>query len=72
MPTLQHGVSQEDFFGRGTVSQSLRDAVFDFASLAHTHLNKVSAHYVLCVGSVDISYFSSTGSFTGETAHFVC
>ncbi len=37
---LQHGASQEDFI-RGQLSQPLQDSVYDFASLAHTHLNKV-------------------------------
>ena len=36
----QHGASQEEFF-RGDLTQNLKDAVFDFASLAHTHLLKM-------------------------------
>ena len=36
----QHGASQEDFL-RGNVTQAVRDATFDLASLAHTHLQKV-------------------------------
>ena len=38
--SLQHGASQEDFL-RGNVTQAVRDATFDLASLAHTHLQKV-------------------------------
>ncbi|XP_064394510.1 NADH dehydrogenase (ubiquinone) complex I, assembly factor 6-like [Halichondria panicea] len=36
---IRHGASQEDFI-RGQLSQPLQDSVYDFASLAHTHLNK--------------------------------
>ena len=36
----QYGASQEDFL-RGNVTQAVRDATFDLASLAHTHLQKV-------------------------------
>ena len=38
--TLQHGASQEDFL-RGNVTQAVKDATFDLASLANTHLLKV-------------------------------
>jgi NADH dehydrogenase [ubiquinone] 1 alpha subcomplex assembly factor 6 len=37
---MRHGASQEEFF-RGDLTQNLKDAVFDFASLAHTHLLKM-------------------------------
>jgi len=37
---LQHGASQEDFV-RGEVTPALKEATFDFASLANTHLLKV-------------------------------
>lgn len=35
----QHGVSQEDII-RGNITQEVRDATYDCASLAHTHLTK--------------------------------
>lgn len=37
---LQHGVSQEDILRR-KVNQQVKDATYDLASLAHTHLTKV-------------------------------
>ena len=40
--SLQHGASQEDFL-RANATQAVKDSVFDFASLAHTHLLKASS-----------------------------
>ena len=38
-PPPQHGVSQEDII-RGNVTQEVRNATYDVASLAHTHLTR--------------------------------
>ncbi|KAF8195570.1 isoprenoid synthase domain-containing protein [Pholiota molesta] len=37
--TAKHGVSQEDVFRHGGDAQGIEDAVFDFATVAHDHLN---------------------------------
>ena len=37
---MQHGASQEDFI-QGELTAQLKEATFDFASLANTHLVKV-------------------------------
>ena len=39
---FQHGVSQEDVL-RGSEEQPMKDLAFDIASLAHQHLEQVSA-----------------------------
>ena len=38
---LQHNASQEDFLRRN-ITPAVKNATFDLASLAHTHLLKVS------------------------------
>ena len=37
----QHGVTQEDILRKKEAAQATKDAVFDFASLANSHLTKV-------------------------------
>jgi hypothetical protein len=37
--TAKHGVSQEDVFRHGGNAQGIEDAVFNFATVAHDHLN---------------------------------
>ncbi|KJA21185.1 hypothetical protein HYPSUDRAFT_165987 [Hypholoma sublateritium FD-334 SS-4] len=43
--TAKHGVSQEDVFRHGPNAKGIDDAVFDFATIAHDHLN--TAHDML-------------------------
>lgn len=37
--TAKHSVSQEDVFRHGGDAQGIEDAVFEFATVAHEHLN---------------------------------
>ncbi|KDR82829.1 hypothetical protein GALMADRAFT_220830 [Galerina marginata CBS 339.88] len=37
--TAKHGVSQEDVFRHGPQAHGIEDAVFEFATIAHDHLN---------------------------------
>ena len=43
--TARHGVIQEDVFRHGPNAKGIDDAVFEFATMAHDHLN--AAHDML-------------------------